>query len=61
MSARALKEVCDRLNLTGDDVDQLLGTYADFVEETEPQAEHEIELARIIGLNIKDILEEMSA
>jgi hypothetical protein len=52
-----LKRVVAELGLSGDDVALLLDCYATGLAEIEPHAEHEISMATIIGLNIKDILE----
>lgn len=53
-----LKTVVAELGLSGDDVALLLDCYATGLKEIEPHAEDEISLAMIIGLNIKDILED---
>ena len=45
------------LGVSGDDVARLLGCYADGLRDAEPPAWDEIELAMVIGINIKDILE----
>lgn len=60
MSAQDLKKVCYQRMITGDDIVAVLDAYADHVEKTEPHAHQEIDLARMIGLNIRDILDEVA-
>lgn len=60
MSALDLKNVCDQLGISGEDIFKVLDAYASGLEKTEPHAIEEIEIARIIGLNIRDILDEVA-
>jgi len=55
-----LKRYCAEHGVTGCDVALILGLYADDLEVEHPDAANEIANARDIGLNIKDILDEVT-
>ncbi|MFV1530487.1 MULTISPECIES: hypothetical protein [unclassified Phaeobacter] len=44
--------------ISGEELAEILQTYADYVEQHHPEAVNEIEAARRIGLNIQEILED---
>lgn len=61
MSAyEGLKQLCYDRMITGEDIELILAAYADAVEQEEPHAVSEIDAARNIGMNIRDILEDMA-
>lgn len=58
MSAyQKLKDICDRHLISADEVEQIIVTYADCLEEDEPRAVNAIQAARDTAMCIYDALE----
>lgn len=46
--------------ISGEELGEILWAYADYMEQHHPEAVNEIKAARIIGLNIQEIIEEQA-
>lgn len=60
MSAyQKLKDLCDRHLIGADDIEDIINTYADCLEENEPYAVNAIQAARDVALGIGCELAEL--